>query len=69
MPCMKNSRRHFRRREFLSVRITQLPIEALVFMSWRAAIGGEAIPKTVRGAASAAYSRLAVTQKEELRNF
>jgi len=41
--------------------LTQLFIEALVFMSWRAAIGGEAIPHTVEETASAAYDCLAVT--------
>ncbi len=36
-------------------------VEARVFMSWRAAIGGEAIPQTVGETASAVYDRLAVT--------
>ncbi len=31
-------------------------------MSWRAAVGGEAIPKTVGETAPAVYGRLAVTQ-------
>ena len=38
--------------------------QALVFMSWRAAIGGEAILQTVGETASALVDRLAVTQKE-----
>jgi len=41
--------------------LTQLLIEVLVLMSWRAAIGGEAIPQTVGETASAVYDRLAVT--------
>ncbi len=41
--------------------LTQLLVEALVFMSWRAAIGGEAISQTVEETASAVYDRLAVT--------
>ncbi len=41
--------------------LTQLPIEALVFTSWRAAVGGEAIPYTVGETAEAVYDRLAVT--------
>ncbi len=40
--------------------LTQLPVGALVFMSWRAAVGGEAIPQTVGETASAACGRLAV---------
>ena len=41
--------------------VTQLLVEALIFMSWRAAVGGEAIPKTVEETASAVYDRLAAT--------
>jgi len=36
-------------------------VEALVFISWRAAIGGEAIPQMVGETTSAACDRLAVT--------
>ncbi|GEM_PF-7113725 len=36
-------------------------VEALVFMSWRAAVGGEAIPQTMGETASAVYDRLAAT--------
>ncbi len=39
-----------------------MPVEALVFMSWRAAAGGEAIPQTVGESTSAISDRLAVTQ-------
>ncbi len=41
-------------------------VEALIVMSWRAAIGGEAIPQTVGETASAVYDRLAVTQSREI---
>ncbi len=46
----------------------QLLVEAFVLMSWRAAVGGEAIPQTVRETASAVSDRLAATQSRELRN-
>ncbi len=40
--------------------LTQLLVEALVFMSWRAAVGGEAIPQMMGETASAVIDRLAV---------
>ncbi len=43
-------------------------VEALVFMSWRAAVGGEAIPQTVEETASAVYDRLAVTHTRRICN-
>ncbi|GEM_PF-6545022 len=42
--------------------LTQLLVEALAFMSWRAAVGGEAIPQMMEETASAVYYRLAATQ-------
>gem|GEM_PF-4994072 len=36
-------------------------VEARVFMSWRAAVGGEAIPQMMGETASAVYDRLAAT--------
>ena len=49
-------------REYLKfLGLTQLLVEARVFMSWRAAIDGEAIPQTVGETASAVYDRLAMT--------
>jgi len=38
-----------------------LLVEALLFMSWRAAVGGEAIPQMMGETASAVYDRLAAT--------
>ncbi len=52
VPCASN---------VYQIGLTQLLVEALVFMSWRAAIGGEAISQTVEETASAVYDRLAVT--------
>ena len=45
----------------LLIRLTQLLAEASVFMSWRAAYSGEAIPQTVGETAEAASDCLAVT--------
>ncbi len=36
-------------------------VEALLFMSWQAAVGGEAIPQMMGETASAVYDRLAAT--------
>ncbi len=40
-------------------------IETLIFMSWRAAVGGEAIPQMMEETALAVYDRLAAICKEE----
>ncbi len=45
----------------MNMGLPQLFVKTLVFMSWRAAVGGEAIPRTVGETASAVYDRLAVT--------
>jgi len=45
----------------IKIGLTRLLVEALVFMSWRAAVGGEAIPQMAGETASVVVDRLAVT--------